>query len=439
MIPMGEELTQGYMVSILPGTYTAEDLPNYWESRYGTEGGNGVVFIARDGLNTVYWPSVNLYDSRYIIFDSLNIELTEGDPFHCEKCDYVFLRGNVFRGANPDTYATQETLKFNQSQHIFLIENDISGAWDNAIDFVGVQYALIAANKIHNAGDWCAYAKGGSAYIRLEKNEIYDCGTGGFTAGQGTGFQFMTPPWTQYEAYAIWFKGNIVRDVEGAAVGIQGGYDVAVTENVFYRVGARSHAIEIGYGLRTCDGQLTDEGRERCIEFRDAGGWGNDVVDDGTLAVRIPNKNIVIYNNILYNPAPYRSEYQHFSIFSPFEGIPQENSNLGRVAADENLQILGNLIWNGDATMPLGIEAGDFQAGCQSDNPTCNAVQLMRDNSINTVEPLFVDIETTGFTQISNIDAVTAAIPVFAQPSFPAWDVPVPAPDPEWFAYPIGQ
>jgi hypothetical protein len=343
----------------------------------------------------------------------------------------------VFKGANPETYATQETIKFNQSQHIVLRGNDISGAWDNAIDFVSVQYAVILENIIHNAGDWCAYTKGGSAYITVLNNEIYDCGTGGYTAGQGTGFQFMTQPWTQYEAYAIFVAGNTVHNTQGAGIGIQGGYDVVVTENVFYDVGERSHMIEIGYGLRTCDGQPGDEGRERCAEYRDAGGWGNDVVDDGTLAVRIPNKNIVIYNNIFYNAAPYQSGYQHFSIMAPYEGVSQENSNLGTVHADENVRIIGNLIWNGTSSMPLGVESGDFEAGCQSDNPTCNIDQIRADNAINTVEPQFVDIKT--LNEVSNLDAVTAAIPVFDRPAMPAWDVPVPAPDPDYFPYPIAQ
>ncbi len=434
-IPQGEELTQGYTITILPGTYTAADLPNYWESRYGTDA-FPIHFMAQGGLNTVYLPSINLYGSRYITFENLNIELTEGDPFHCEKCDHVTLTGNVFKGANPDTYATQETVKFNQSQYIELTGNDISGAWDNAIDFVSVQYSHILGNKIHNAGDWCAYTKGGSAYIRVENNNFYDCGTGGYTAGQGTGFQFMTPPWTQYEAYAIQFTQNVVHDTQGAGVGIQGGYDIVIEGNIFYKVGERSHVIEVGYGLRTCDGEAGDEGRERCVQYRDAGGWGNDVVDDGTLSVRIPNKNVYIIGNIVDNPAPYHSGYQQFSIFEPYEGVSQEASNLGRVVADENLHISDNIIWNGDATMPLGIEAGDFTAGCQSDNPTCNMTQILADNLINTLEPQFKNAAHGDFSLVNaaEIHAVFSS----ELPVLPAWDVAVPAPDLDYFPYYVG-
>ena len=46
-----------------------------------------------------------------------------------------------------------KALKVNQSQHIALIGNVISGADDNAIDFVSVQYARVAGNTIENAND----------------------------------------------------------------------------------------------------------------------------------------------------------------------------------------------------------------------------------------------------------------------------------------------
>ncbi len=54
----------------------------------------------------------------------------------------------------------------------------ISGADDNAIDFVAVQYARITGNTIERANDWCAYVKGGSAFVLVARNRIRDCGTG---------------------------------------------------------------------------------------------------------------------------------------------------------------------------------------------------------------------------------------------------------------------
>ena len=152
-----------------------------------------------------------------------------------------------------DAPVAHETVKVNQSTHVYIEDSRIGGADDNAIDFVAVQDGHIVGNRVHAAGDWCGYVKGGSANILVDGNEFYDCGTGGFTVGQGTGLQFMTSPWLHYEAYGIRVVNNIVHDTEGAGLGVSGGYNVLIAWNTLYRVGSRSHVFEAGFGARSCD------------------------------------------------------------------------------------------------------------------------------------------------------------------------------------------
>jgi hypothetical protein len=244
-------------------------------------------------------------------------------------------------------------VKVNQSQHVAITNNVISGADDNAIDFVAVQYARVTGNTIENAGDWCAYAKGGSAFVLVARNRIRHCGTGGFTAGQGTGLQFMTAPFIRYEAYGIEVLDNQISDTEGAGVGVNGGYDVVVARNRMWNVGARSHWIEIGFGSRSCDGQPGDDGRERCAQNLDAGGWGTTRVDDGTNYVRIPDRHVWVLGNVIDNPRAQGD--QLFSIAEPFSGADQDGSGLGDVRADDDLHIAGNLI--AGRGLPTGTEA----------------------------------------------------------------------------------
>jgi hypothetical protein len=283
------------------------------------------------------------------------------------------------KGRNPDTYGTQETLKINQSQNIYIEKCDISGAWDNAIDFVAVQYGHVVQNKIHNAGDWCAYAKGGSAYLRYEGNIIYDCGTGGFTAGQGTGFEYMEEPWIHYEAYDIKFFNNIVHHTEGAAVGVNGGYNILISYNTFYHVGSRSHGLEVVHGLRSCDGDSTS-----CQYNHGLGGWGPTSTSDEE---PIPNRNVMVVNNVLYNPSGVQSAWQHLAIYNP--STPSQNSNIPNPArTDTGLVIRGNIFWNGPEDLPLGL--GD--EACTMLNPTCNEVQLQNDNKINKYTSMIAPI-----------------------------------------------
>lgn len=409
-IPQGTELLTGVRINLKPGNYPVANLPNYWESRYGKF--TAPIFIQGKGTGpgqVVFQGNVNMYDVRYVYFDNLSI-INTGDAFHCELCTHLLLRKMVLNsGAANDG---QETVKVNQSQFVYIENNDISHAWDNVIDFVAVQYGHIIKNRIHDAGDWCAYNKGGSAYIRVEGNEFYNCGTGGFTAGQGTGFQFMTVPWIQYEAYDIKVVNNIIHDTDGAGLGVNGGYNILMAYNTMYRVGNRDHVIEVVFGQRSCDGQPGDPGRERCQQYLDAGGWGTTVVDDGSNEIQIPNKNVFIYNNVVYNPAGYQSEWQHFAIYEPRTTNPVSSHAPNPAVTDDNLQIRGNVIWNGSASMPLGIEGTN---ACASGNPTCNEAQLRAENAINTLQPQFInpvggEFHPTGSWMSS---ATTFAIPNF--------------------------
>jgi hypothetical protein len=321
---------------VRPGRYSGTKLPNYWESRWGTKKAPVVIAAARRG--TVKFGAVNLFDLRWVAFDGITFS-DKFDLFHCESCEHVLLTRSKLVGS-PDQL--HENVKINQSRHIGITDSTISGAGDNAIDFVSVQYARVAGNTIEKANDWCIYAKGGSAHVTVANNRIRDCGTGGFTAGQGTGFQFMTAPFIRYEAYDITVTNNVIERIEGAGIGVNGGTNVIVSRNRLYDVGSRSHWIEIGYGSRSCDGQPGDEGRERCQQNLDAGGWGTTRVDDGSNYVRIPNKDVIITENQVDNPRAQGE--QVFSIAGPYSGESQDGSGLGDVRADDGLLIRGNTI-----------------------------------------------------------------------------------------------
>ncbi len=411
-IPMGSPLTIGSRILLTGGTYPPEAVPVYFESRHASFAAP-IVIEAADGPGTVSLPSLNIFDTHYLYLLNLTISADGGDVFHCERCDHLLLRGVTVTGADPETYNVQEAVKINQSQYIYIEDSDISGAWDNAIDFVAVQYGHVVGSRIHNSGDWCQYAKGGSAYLRMRGNEYFDCGTGGFTAGQGTGFEFMVAPWLHYEAYDVKFTGNLLHDIDGACMGVNGGYNILLAYNTCYKVGARSHILEVVFGLRSCDGNVA-----QCQAYLDAGGWGT--IRDGDEAEPIPNRNVFIYNNIFYNPAGFQSAWQHFAIYAP--RIPGADSNIPWPSAtDTNLQIRGNVIWNGPVDHPLGVEgAGE---GCQPQNATCNPEQLRADNAINQFEPQLVDPENGDFRPLEGGNLagwLTVPIPDFTWEDAPA-------------------
>lgn len=421
-IPSETRLTgTGFRIQLAAGTYPPDEYPVYWESRLGDRA-FPVILNSADGPGMARFSNVNFYGCDYLYLTGLLMTSGGGDVAHFAACNFLLLRDCTILGTGDISNfdIPQEALKINQSTNVHVDGCDISGAWDNAVDCVAVRYGSFVGNRIHRSGDWCMYLKGGSAQFRVEGNEFFDGGTGGFTAGQGTGFEFMTAPFLHYEAYDIRFFSNVVHDTDGAAVGVNGGYNVLVAHNTFYRVGSRSHALEFAFGLRGCDG---DAGR--CGEYLGLGGWGTTERNDGTNEQPIPNRNVYVYNNVVYNPAGFRSEYAHFSIPGP--RTPAASSNIPSPArADENVRIRGNVIWNGPADHPLGIEVSS--AGCQPANPTCFAAQLRADNAINTIEPQLVAPASGDFRPVAG--GSLFAVPVFDLPDFAGGDLPSSPPTP---------
>ena len=417
-VPRGVLTSTGYRILLAPGTYPRASLPNYMDARHGSRAFPIIITALQAGTVTLS-GDLNVFDVRYLYLINLNITpQPAGDALHCEQCQYLLVRDSVLSGG---ARVAQETIKINQSQNIYLEGNDISGAWDNAIDYVGVQYGHVLGNRIHNAGDWCQYAKGGSAYLRMEGNTYTNCGTGGFTAGQGTGFQFMTSPWLHYEAYDIRFINNIVHNVEGAAIGAQGAFNVLFAHNTFYRIGSRSHLFEAVAGLRSCDGSPGNAGRERCQQFLTAGGWGTTVVDNGSNAVRIPNRNVLVLNNIFYNPTGSQSQWQQFQIFGTLTN-PADSGVPAGSRSDAGLILRGNLIWNGPSNHPLGIEGSDASGPCPASHATCTEALLRAQNSINAMEPQLVNAAAGDWRPQPGGNVTTfsiAAIPNFAWTELP--------------------
>ncbi|HMO02950.1 MAG TPA: right-handed parallel beta-helix repeat-containing protein [Oligoflexia bacterium] len=381
-------LTQGVKINLAAGVYNSE-FPNYWEGKHGSA---NAPIILRGADGTLFERDINMADVRY--FYLLNVEIQNrvsggyGDSFHCERCHHILLRSNSFNGA-PNGLSVgsiaHETVKFNQSSHIYIESNDIQGAGDNGIDFVAVQYGSIRGNKIHKAHGWCAYVKGGSSYITIEGNYVYDCGEGGITAGQGTGFEFMEIPWIRYETNYVKIVNNVLFNVWGAALGINGGYNILVAHNTAYRVGQRSHLLEVVFGGRSCDGNVA-----HCSYLRSQGGWGPVVTGSEE---PVGNRHVFVYNNIFYNPLGHETRYQHFAVYGPRLATVPGLAPFQR--SDLDLRIGGNWIWNGSHSHPLGVgEEGD---GCRGDNPTCNVSQLLTDNYINQAEPEFRDPNNADF------------------------------------------
>ena len=414
-IPARVPFTTGYRFLLTRGTYPENTLPNFWDDRAGTFQ-YPVILQSVDGRGAaVLGGDINSQGLKYFYLIDLSIiPNPPGDTLHFDHSDHILVRGVTLNGGNRQAH---ETLKVNQTQYMYVEDSDISGADDNAIDFVAVQYGHVLNTKIHNAGDWCFYTKGGSAQIRVEGNEIYECGVGGYVAGQGTGLQYLVAPWVQYEAYDIKFVNNLIHDTGTAGMGVNGGYNILMAYNTLYRVGIGAaggradHVFEANFGGQECD---PGDDRVNCPGIKALGAWGTLDGEESP----IPNKNVFVYNNIFVNPTGVSAPYL-IQVASP--RTARAGSGLtGTIYADDNLQFKGNVIV--DPSNDIGI--GD-STGCSPDRTSCNPTQIQRDNQINRVQVRFVNAAQGDFRLADASGLMAIAIPSFAGGDRPASNIPV--------------
>jgi len=211
-----------------------------------------------------------------------------------------------------------------------------------------------------------------------------------------------------------------------------------VAYNTAYRVatstGTGYAVLLVGRGGRGCY-DTTENGPDNadaiCNGFIALGGWCPPVTSptgDVNLAENIiPNRNVYVFNNIFYNPAGTSTLDATLTVFTPT--VPPAGSNIPSPAlADDNLRIQGNIIWDGPADHPLGIE-GDGSTGCQDANATCNLSQLRSGNHINNLEPQLIDPAHGNYRPVAGgnvFSASAAAIPAFTWSDAPT-SPPVPA------------
>jgi len=161
-------------------------------------------------------------------------------------------------------------------------------------------------------------------------------------------------------------------------VQVWGGQNILYAYNTLYMVGSRSHTIEVLLGSRSCDGNAT-----ACSANNAQGAWGPPSPTD--TPADIPNDRVMIVDNLIYNPPPYQSQWQQISVQGPAATRAGYNVPGSMARADVDLVFQGNIFWNGDASMPIGVEDGNGE--CAASNPTCNLAQLKAQNAFNTIDP----------------------------------------------------
>lgn len=106
-------------------------------------------------------------------------------------------------------------------------------AGGSMIDMVGCHFGLFERNRFENAGSNCIQAKGGTQYIRIERNEFYRGGQRAINIGGSTGLQFFRPLDAPFEASQILVSANIFTGAV-APIAYVGAVNCAVVQNTIF-------------------------------------------------------------------------------------------------------------------------------------------------------------------------------------------------------------
>ena len=210
----------GDVIKIAPGSYIFGQ--QWWIDRKGTAA--HPIYIVADGAR----GSVNIRitddegvnvggQATYLIFEDLEVHHTGNNVFHVQDgSHHVTLRNLNLHDAGPDG----DVVKVNQAHHITIEGCDLArpaaradasaNGWQEALDMMDVDDAVIRRNYIHDVGNLAGYVKGGSKRALIEENVI-DNQRAGADGDPIWGIGgWSSPIHEPYEAIDTIFRRNVI-------------------------------------------------------------------------------------------------------------------------------------------------------------------------------------------------------------------------------------
>ena len=390
----------GVRINILPGilSFDRENLNRYILRRQALE--RPIVIRAANGPGTVTISGGLEFESvSYLYLQDLTVSiLSPGasigrNVLRFWGSDHILLRNLQLNWSllpAPGSPAGG-LLEMTRCEYVFVEDSDFGAAPTAGADMLSVQHGHFFRNRFRNIPGWAVQLRAGSAYWRLERNRIAECGAG-ILAGGTSNLAEMRFPWINYEAYDVKAVNNLLHDLPGPGFAAAGAYCAQFAHNTLFRVGTYRDQTTRGeplflftQGGRTCGpSSLPGLPEDLCAGRRAEGGWGPTVQG---VTEPIPNFHVYASNNIALNPAPYQTRNAHFG-FAP-EVVPGPDTGIpSPCRADVDVRLRSNVVWNGPPDHPLG--AGGPGQGCTGVGTICDPSQLLAENFINRLLPQLI-------------------------------------------------
>ena len=212
-----------------------EDLPIVLMSIYQ----HGAIF--QGGTEAIHLVNCSNIELNGFIFEgqsSNGVNIDDGGDYNT-PAENIIIRNNIFRDMNAS--GNNDLLKMSGVDYL-LIENCQfmnGGAGGSGVDFVGCHNGLIQDNYFDNSGTSGIQNKGGTQYIRIQRNTFENISQRALNLGGSTGLEFFRPPLSDpivdaFEAADIEVFSNIFIGC-WAPIAFVGAVRINVSNNTFYQ------------------------------------------------------------------------------------------------------------------------------------------------------------------------------------------------------------
>ena len=234
--------TPGTTIMVEAGTYVetvkfnVSGLPDAPISLISTDG-PGAAKIVPDATTTRS-ATISAFGEENIVISGFDVSgagrLENGIQFGMNGTDFTDMTANIVIKDNIVHDTVKDGIKVSHGDFVYVVDNTVSHAGDQGVDFVAVNNSIIARNDVsYVTGTAPAlFVKAGSTNILIAQNHVSHAANDGIAVGGWTGGSTrMRPGFTEWQAKNVLVIDNHVADCGKRPLNILGGQDSQIVHN----------------------------------------------------------------------------------------------------------------------------------------------------------------------------------------------------------------
>jgi hypothetical protein len=231
--------TPGTTIMVKAGTYTgtvkftASGLPDAPISLVSADGPGAAKIVPGSSTASAI---ISAFGEENIVISGFDVSgggrLANGIHFGMSGSDFADLTANIVIKDNIVHDTVKDSIKVSQGDYIYVVDNTVSRAGDQGIDFVAVNNSVIARNHVSDiSGTVALFAKGGSTNVLIAQNHVANVRVDGIAVGGWTDVEYMRPGFTGWQAKNVTVIDNYVEGVGKRPLNIFGAQDSQIVHN----------------------------------------------------------------------------------------------------------------------------------------------------------------------------------------------------------------